>query len=59
MKKHMLDIAIVLTVVLAMCGSVSASTSPPPGGTAPDSCTTSLLLAGIAGGLGLVRKFVR
>jgi uncharacterized protein YceK len=58
MKKHMLDIAIVLTVVLAMCGSVSASTSPPPG-SAPDSCTTSLLLAGIAGGLGLVRKFVR
>jgi hypothetical protein len=57
MKKLMLDIAIVLTIVLAMSGSAHAVPVPPPA--APDSCTTSLLLAGVAGGLGLLRKFMR
>ncbi len=55
MKKKMLDIGIVLTVLLATCGSVHAGALPP----APDTCVTSLLLAGVAGGLGLVRKFMR
>ena len=54
MKKQILNIGIVLTVLLATGGSAFAQSRP-----LPDSCTTSLLLAGIAGGLGLARKFVR
>jgi hypothetical protein len=56
MKKLVLDMAIVLTVLLAMSGSAYASVLPPP---VPDNCVTSLLLAGAAGGLGLLRKLMR
>jgi hypothetical protein len=54
MKKQMLDIAIVLTILLATGGSAYATVTP-----VPDSCVTSLLLAGAAGGLGLLRKLMR
>ena len=57
MKKQMLDIAIVLTILLATGGSAYAAVTPPPG--VPDNCVTSLLLAGAAGGLGLLRKLMR
>ena len=53
----MLDIAIVLTILLATGGSAYAAVTPPPG--VPDNCVTSLLLAGAAGGLGLLRKLMR
>jgi hypothetical protein len=56
MKKQMLDIAIVLTILLATGGSALATPLPPP---APDNCVTSLLLAGAVGGLGLLRKLMR
>jgi hypothetical protein len=46
----------VLTIILAMVVSAHADGTPPP---APDTCTTSVLLACVAGGLGLVRKFMR
>jgi hypothetical protein len=55
MKRKLIDIAIVCTVLLAMTGSALAQTRP----SAPDSCVTSLLLAGAAVGLGLARKFIR
>jgi PIN domain nuclease of toxin-antitoxin system len=53
MNKRILDIAIVLTVLLAMGGTAHASR------VVPDNCVTSLLLAGVVAGLGLARKFVR
>jgi PIN domain nuclease of toxin-antitoxin system len=53
MNKRTLDIAIVLTVFLAMGGTAQATQI------LPDTCTTSLLLTGVIAGLGLVRKFVR
>jgi hypothetical protein len=55
MKRKLIDIAIVLTILLAMSGSALAQSRP----SAPDSCVTSLLLAGTALGLGLARKFLR
>ncbi len=55
MKKQMLDIAIVLTILLAAGGSAHAGVTVP----LPDNCVTSLLLAGAAGGLGLLRKLMR
>jgi hypothetical protein len=56
MNKRILDIAIVLTVFLAMGGVAHATIGNL---TLPDNCTTSLLLTGVVAGLGLVRKFVR
>ena len=53
MNKRILDVVIVLTVFLAMGGTAHATAK------LPDNCVTSLLLAGVVGGLGLVRKFVR
>jgi PIN domain nuclease of toxin-antitoxin system len=53
MNKRILDVAIVLTVFLAMGGTAHAAIR------VPDNCVTSLLLAGVVGGLGLVRRFVR
>jgi hypothetical protein len=69
MKKKMMEIAMVLAILLAMSGSAHAQWNhehnpPPPtpnGPTSPtpDTCQTSLLLAGAAGGLGLLRKYMR
>jgi hypothetical protein len=54
MNKRILDIAIVLTVLLATGGTAHATPA-----ITPDNCVTSLLLAGVVAGLGLARKFVR
>jgi hypothetical protein len=64
MKKRMIDIAIVLTILLAMSGSAYAGWDHGHHHdygpiAAPDGCLTSVLLAGAAGGLGLLRRFLR
>jgi hypothetical protein len=56
MKRQMINIAVTVTIVLAMSGSAFAQSRPPS--TSPDGCTTALLLAAVAGGLSLMRKLL-
>lgn len=66
MLKKTLSIAIVLAGLLALSGTAYAghhdtggNQSDGPSAPIPDSCTTSALLAGAAGGLGLLRRYLR
>jgi hypothetical protein len=59
MKKKIMDILIALTILLAMSGSAYAQNRIVGISAAPDSCVTSVVLAGVAGALGLARKFLR
>ena len=59
MKKQIMGIAIVVTVLSALNVSAFAQSQTNNFVGAPDNCVTSLLLAGAVGGLGLVRKLLR